>query len=574
MPEDLLNRRHFIYRAGGAVAGAAGISLVDACSSHGSSSASSTTTAPTATGGGAGGGSTGAGGSSSTASITGGAPTLPTYVAFDQVTADLPALDNGTPSGFLTYPATPPKLYDSAPGTGGSISILQKVLNAVAPPVGKNPFLQKLNSRLGVDLKFTQYDGAANYGPKFATTIAGGDLPDVTTMVVSAHFAELLESRYQELSPWLAGDAVKNFPSLAAIQPTAWPNMVYNGGLYGLPYALHVAGGAMTIRQDIADDLGLSTDLSSGQDFIDLCKALTDVKANKWAITDPINSALPFVMEMVEAPNGWKEEGGKFTNAYETDEYKRGLGIMNQIWQAGYIEPDALSASTSAFEQWFASGRAAIAHISYTAWPAWLSAAVDQNPKAKIGGLLAPKWDGGGQAGHYLVPGYFQFIGLKKGSKSRIEEVLRVLDYLAAPFGSQEYLFVNYGISGVDYTLRGSDPIETKTGISEAEYLNAGLLVCGDTPIYAPGQQDVTKASYDFMSKLMDVTVPLPTNGLYSETNIGVGATINKAVTDLRTDIILGRKPLSAWDAAMKTWRSAGGDKIRSEYEESFADAH
>jgi putative aldouronate transport system substrate-binding protein len=45
---------------------------------------------------------------------------------------------------------------------------------------------------------------------------------------------------------------------------------------------------------------------------------------------------------------------------------------------------------------------------------------------------------------------------LKKASADRIKEMLRVLDFLAAPFGTEEDLLLQYGLPDVHYTFDGS----------------------------------------------------------------------------------------------------------------------
>ena len=54
---------------------------------------------------------------------------------------------------------------------------------------------------------------------------------------------------------------------------------------------------------------------------------------------------------------------------------------------------------------------------------------------------------------HYLGAGFQSATAIKKASAERIKEILRILDWLAAPFGSQEDLLLTAGIKDVDYTL-------------------------------------------------------------------------------------------------------------------------
>ena len=64
-----------------------------------------------------------------------------------------------------------------------------------------------------------------------------------------------------------------------------------------------------------------------------------------------------------------------------------------------------------------------------------------------------------------LGPGNFGFAIIKKSNADRVKELLRVLNYLAAPFGSQEYMVSKFGIKDTDYTLndKGS-PVFTDKG--------------------------------------------------------------------------------------------------------------
>jgi putative aldouronate transport system substrate-binding protein len=479
---------------------------------------------------------------------------------------------NGAPEGYLTYPASPKKLYDKPPASGGTISILKNGDVPLPAPVDKNVYWQELNKRVGAELKITQL--ASDYSAKLATTIAGGDLPDMLRLPAQAHMLDLLKAKFQDLSPWLAGDKIKDYPSLAAQPSWGWPGAVYGDGIWGIQWCFgSLAGSENRIRQDIFDELGVKPQLSNGQDLLDLCAALTDDKRNRWAIGDLNSSAVAMVKEMVGVPNGWRVDGGKFTADYETDEYKEMLDQVNKIWKKGYVYPDA-STTLVRGQELFLAGQAAMLRQAYTNWPflANRGSATDKNFKQS--GLILPKWDGGGQAAHFLTSGYTTMLVLKKASDERIEELLRVLDWFAAPFGSEEYLFIEFGVPDRDYKLTGSDPISTATGTNECRNMFMTYIAGAPLPLYSAGLPDETKAQYDELGKLMDVTVPLPTAGLYSETALGAGQTVTKNITDLQNDILSGRKPLSAWDGGVRSWRSAGGDKMRSEYEEAYAAAH
>jgi putative aldouronate transport system substrate-binding protein len=525
---------------------------------------------------GAGGGTPSAAGSGTNAGSGGsgaaGAGGLPTRVEFIVAPPDLPALDNGTPAGYSAYPASPKQVYSEVPAKGGTISFLKNGDVPLPLPKSKNQWWQELDKRVGASMEITQV--ASDYAAKLSTTIAGGDLPDYVQMVQSyPHLPDVMKAKFQDLSPWLAGDAIKQFKSLASIPTYGWRAANFNGGIWGIPWAFgSLVGSENRARQDILDDVGFDGNLSNGDDFLALCKEVTDVKHSRWALGDLQTSTATMALEMAGAPNAWKVENGKFTRSFETDEYKRGLSLANQIWKAGYVYPD-VSGDLVKGQTYLMAGKAVLLRQAYTNWPSLAIRGAD-DPKFRQGGIILPKWDGGGQAGHFLSSGVYTFTALKKASDDRIKELLTVLDWFATPFGSEEYLFTRYGIPDRDYKLKGSDPVETDTGVNECKNMIASYYATNPAPLYIAGLADQTKAQYEEISKLMKVTVPLPTVGLFSDTQLSTGATIDKNMANLQLDIISGRKPVSAWDGGVKSWRSAGGDKIRSEYEQAYAANH
>jgi len=78
----------------------------------------------------------------------------------------------------------------------------------------------------------------------------------------------------------------------------------------------------------------------------------------------------------------------------------------------------------------------------------------------------------GGKAQAFLSHGYVSMNVLKKNAPDRIKEILRIMNFLAAPFGSQEDLLLTYGLEGQDFTRddRGN-PAPTPEGIARSSYV-------------------------------------------------------------------------------------------------------
>jgi putative aldouronate transport system substrate-binding protein len=62
--------------------------------------------------------------------------------------------------------------------------------------------------------------------------------------------------------------------------------------------------------------------------------------------------------------------------------------------------------------------------------------------------------------------------------------------------------------------------------------------------------------------------------GLYSSTQASSGVQLIQPFGDGITDIVAGRRPMSDFEGLVSTWKSAGGDKIRAEYQAAYAAAH
>ena len=100
--------------------------------------------------------------------------------------------------------------------------------------------------------------GNADWEQKFATVIAGNDLPDMLQTRVVANFPQLLDKRFTRLDEFLSGDAIKDYPNLANIPTRHWKSTVYNGGIYGIPIPRGAVGWYHYIRVDLFEQAGAS----------------------------------------------------------------------------------------------------------------------------------------------------------------------------------------------------------------------------------------------------------------------------------------------------------------------------
>jgi putative aldouronate transport system substrate-binding protein len=509
---------------------------------------------------------------------------LPSYVPLaNGPVPDLPALPDGVLAGFLKYPADPVSVTSGTPGDGSTVSAFVETFSPVAPALSSNRYWQGLNSALGVNLDMQVVPGT-DYTDKLNVLVAGGSLPDLTMISgTPPNLPALLQAEFQDLTEFLGGDAVKEYPLLANIPTVFWKtSAVYNGALYGVPIPRSIMGDVFYYRADILAAKGLNPQPASYAEFTALCKELTDPRHNVWALADANNASgaggavgtLQFIQQMLGVGLDWVNSGGKLTSMWELPQTTEALARTAELWQAGYIHPDSFATGneslTTTYKQWFNGGSAILDGDSWTAWAPFYEENV-AGPAFRINGMLPPDYDSGSKAVTWQQDPSFSFTAFKKASKSRIRELLKIVNWLAAPFGSTEYLLKNYGISGVDWTRQDGDVVATQTGIAEVGGLGVGYVGAPPDVIYAPGEVQATKDCYEFMKKSIPMSVADPTTGLYSRTYAEQSTNLADMIGDSLQAIIQGQQPLSSWAGTVKTWRSSGGDQMRSEYEQALA---
>src|SRR5690349_7996197 len=260
---------------------------------------------------------------------------LPTYVKYGEVKPDLPGTDVVL-DGFLKYPANPVKAITDAPGDGKPITFMTNIPGAIPPAADQNQFWQEVNKRLGSELQISM---ASNdeYKDKFATRIAGGDLPDILNIPTDTpQIPGLVKSKCLDLTEHLSGDAIKKYPFLANIPADYWKGCVFNGAIYGVPVPRGMSRtSGVLYREDLLTAKGIRDPAPKNfEEFFALARELTAAKQNKWAWT---RVPLSTLRQMLGVPNVWSEEGGKFSSSYEHPANTEALESARKMVAAGVI---------------------------------------------------------------------------------------------------------------------------------------------------------------------------------------------------------------------------------------------
>lgn len=499
----------------------------------------------------------------------------PAYVPFAGPAPDLPGSADGIQPGYLAYPKSLVNAVHDKPGSGQTLKVMTLTYGTPPKPASSNKFWAAVNEALGVDIDFTVVPDS-DYMTKMATVMAGNDLPDVINLGgghTLPREAEFVEAECVDLSPYLSGDAIKAYPNLANLPSYAWEDMGRIGGrIYGVPVQRSAPGNCLWINSGVFTAAGMK-DGWNADDFEAVAKAATHGRKYGLGASLQLLFGIDVHSMAFGAPQEWKVEGGSFVSAYTTDEYRAGLEYMAKLRQAGLYEPNVLGTSNVDCKTYFYNGTVASMPDGFGA----LTTSVPSIGGAFVLDAAVPYTpSNGAKPGMQRAKGAWGYTVLKKTTPERVKLILRVLDYLASPFGSKEYELTHFGVEGTHFKRNAAgDPIPTPLGLVESN-VNLPLKYLCDAPqvLYLPGQADAVRRNHAWQQKVAPMLVRNPRFGLQSQTSNRVGAAIDQLRTDTIGSVVAGRKPMSAWDDTVKKMRSQGLDTIAEEYAKAYAAAH
>jgi putative aldouronate transport system substrate-binding protein len=520
---------------------------------------------------------TACGSSPSTAPLKGGGVPLPAYQPVQGLIPDLPSTAKGVQAAFFKYPTD---LVTSVPGKPGSGKPITAMAVTYNPPVADSAYRNAVNDALGAPVNYSLVT-EPEYSTRFSAVIAGDDLPDLIQIPLFANLpliADFLRAKCVDLSDKVSGSQVAKYPNLAALPTSGWRNGRVGGRIYGVPVARNVFNRATFYRKDIADARGLELP-ANAEEFLAFCKELTDPKAGHYAIGGFPSGAisplvLVYVSGMFRVPNQWRKNAdGTLTYYIETDEFTESVAYTRTMWEAGVFHPDTPSMEQNKAKDMLGNGTVAMHENGNVAWVPQIQALYEKADKKFLVGALPPIAHDGGKATWWLKEGAFSYTVINKKSQDRADELLGILNYCAAPFGSKEYHLLKYGVEGVHHTRAANGPALTPQGTKEAFptylYLSAAL----DPLFDANRRSQFTEPCYAWEKQIADVGLEDPTVGLYSATASRQRNTLNTLVNDEITAVVVGRKDMSALKAMVQTWRGRGGDDIRKEYEQALKES-
>jgi putative aldouronate transport system substrate-binding protein len=500
---------------------------------------------------------------------------MPTYVPSSVSQPDFASVDGSAP-GYLSYPSTLPRSVASVPGDGGSYTAITPLWASIPSPSG-NTYYEAVNKALNATLSMQPANGDT-YSSILPPLFSGNKLPDWIQVpsfwTAPLNFGQATAARFADLTPYLAGDNIKKYPNLAAIFPGGWQAGVWNDNIYGIPSysAQFTVAYYLYYRSDVFDKLGIGTPkVTSISDLYDLGKEINNPSGKVWAFDD----IWGYLYQPFGITTSWTtNDKGDLITQWETPEIIDAMVWEAKLVKAGLMNPDSVAGDTGTAKQRFWSGEMLITADGPGAW-VWGDAVSGTAANSDYVRMAFPFFtaSGTGTPSYALANGTTWLSYLSKDlSPSQIEELLRIANYLAAPFGSYEYTLVNYGAASTDYTMSSTGPVLTSTGNKQVA-TTYQFLTSPNSVNNQPGYPDVTRASAVFSQQNARYGYKPP----FYDMNISVPASLSSAnaftpfsgTTPIQYEVVRGRGTVADYQSTVKTWLSSGGGNQLKKYYES-----
>ena len=504
---------------------------------------------------------------------------LPTYVAPEVPAGGIVSDVEGMPTIF-TKPVAKADYFRSveeAPGGDTELSSFQYLWGT--PPRGRdqNASWKEFEKQMAVTWAPT-LTAVEGYDDKLATTVASGDIPDLTFVdpKTPAGLSAMQDGAYADLSEILAGDNVLQWPNLANVASGAWQSTALNGHLFGIPNENPYLNNLPAFRKDLVElagheDLGANAD-EFLQVLIDIGKLKSAHGKQIWAVPALSRDYHKIFEWIYRAGTDWQlDDSGALINVRQTEGFAKALEAEAKLWAEGAIHPDAFSGNLG--ELWN-NGQTAIWSGSFGGiFGAGLDNLAASTPEAEVEWMIPPAFDGG----DLLVDrddGAWGIVAISSEAakdEKRLNALLGILNWWRAPYGSTEALFIKNGIEGVNFDFDDAGGIvpsdDEQAGVDHSALNWLGI---SHSPTYTvPERQAAQGESFRVAQETYISTAKASAVlGLTAPSASKLSAKLEQLDDDFRNAIVTGRKGTDAIGEYCTEWLEAGGQTLLDEYNE------
>jgi putative aldouronate transport system substrate-binding protein len=424
-----------------------------------------------------------------------------------------------------------------------------------------------------------QFVPQATYDSKFSTMLASGKIPDLVFLndQSAVELQAVRDGAFADLSEILGGDEITKWPNLANRTEAIWQASLKKGRVFQIPAVVARITNHAVMNRSVLEETSVGTE---PRDADELMTALLEASKQKiggqkvYGFTN-VDVNRPLFYRLFRVGAEWqRDDSGKLVHMIETENYQEMLTWLAAAWKDGAFDPNSLQPQTET-----TAWRSALSYeaISGSFGGSLFADAEDQH-ETTLDFFTLPGFDGGDPLIIQNIPyGRSTSISAEAAKDpDRLQVVLDTLDYLSAPWGSEESLFIGSGIEGRHYEFGELNfPISTDEHTDELGVQYVGVE-SGRTRYSAhPEAVDLADSFVESMKRTADHSEVRILEGLESdsETFISKGPQLKESFTDFENGVITGRESVDDLESFVSDWLSQGGESIRGEYEALLKEA-
>lgn len=477
-----------------------------------------------------------------------------------------------------------------------------------------NPWSRMIQKLFGVTFEIAWTWSTTDEGnSKYNLALASGDIPDYLETVPINTFVQMVEAGALEdiTDAWdqYASDRWKNVFAEYGELPWTWSQI--DGRKYGLPRVEDLAHNDTILwyRADWLETLGLAVPTTL-EEVHNVAKAMVEANIGKGApgttlgllankqyahtwygSLDPIWGAFGVI------PDHWSKEGDglMFDGIRET--MKEPLALLNQWYQDGIFRKDFFTLETSDCIQDLAASQCGL-HFT-PSWGANLDA-VKNDPATRWAFTGIPTGPNGSKGKHTENNFRESPFAFRKGAENinKVFEITNWMIELTEDFDRRFHGWEGHNYewteddrvawTGIGWSAWAIGPIGTRgSGMADPRSIGNGIQYRRDEwgKIAADqrdamqtllledptGVQQVSDESRLFILETAADGMMTEFQSLPTPTMVEKSVDLQKLLDENILAIIIGEKPLSAFDEMITQWKQQGGDQITQEVNEWWA---
>ncbi|WP_284639396.1 extracellular solute-binding protein [Paenibacillus silviterrae] len=417
------------------------------------------------------------------------------------------------------------------------------------PPGPDNPVLKEFEKKTNSKLNITWVSDPV-YNDKLNVLLASGDLPDAIRLPDTTSIPQfqtmVKQGAFWDLTPYL-----KDYKNLMESPRAIWENTKINGKNYVVPIVRPLEGGTtFYIRRDWLDRLGLQMPKTL-DDLYNVMKVFKekdpDGTKNPVGYTMRTHDQIEFIF--ANASSKWKPVNGNLIDITLEPEMREALLYKKKLFDEDLIPKDFAVMKSQDITDLATTGKSGITTETIEAMWRWQYDQWKRDPKVNwepIVSLEAKKGpfqqQNSGFIGVFAIP--------KSVPEAKMRKILSVLDFGATEEG---HILSNYGIEGVHFKKEDGFYVTNEQAVKDSLGPGAwGKLFMKHDPYmyaFAPG---MPREIFERNKKIIDAKAKISSErheiGLYSETNTKLGADYTKKINDMKTQVVMGKVGIDAWD--------------------------